>query len=271
MGFKTTFLISTLLGSTLLFTACGDSSSEATLNKKYSDLLANRFDSAIYANAKNIEDYRYLSSFNLLGAEASAEYVDIYGVVKTTSGKTAYTTMTFENRDGTNITFNMDKLKQIVSEFALVSVKVKEVPNVENLNKTFKNLTTTKKTEYYKDQVVVFDITAPKIDEEKGVAVFKTKSYVRSFEVPEGITSTYTPDASTKFDNFVVTNEIFVQISPTELTTFKNNPEMVYSKFITAVERNQTNIYSVNKVSVEPADQAQNFHDLQNLNSELVQ
>ena len=269
MGFKKTFLISTLLTSTFLFTACGDSS-EATMNQKYKDLIANRFESAIYANAKNPEDYRYISSFNVLGAEASVEYVDIYGVVKTNSGKTAYTTMTFENKEGENISFSMEKLKQIVSEFALVSIKIKEVPNVEKINKTFKDLTTTEKTEYYKDQVVVFDITAPKIDEEKGVAVFKTKSYVRSFEVPENITS-YTPDSSTKYDNFVVTNEIFVQISPTELNTFKNSPEMVYSKFITAVERNQTHIYSVNKTSVEPADQAQNFQNLQNLNTELVQ
>ena len=46
---------------------------------------------------------------------------------------------------------------------------------------------------------------------------------------------------------------------------------MIYSKFIAAVERNQTNIYSVNKVSVEPADQAQHFQDLQNLNTELIQ
>lgn len=270
MGFKKTFLISTLLTSTFLFTACGDSS-EATMNQKYIDLITNRFDYAIYANAKNPEDYRHISSFNVLGAEASVEYVDIYGVVKTNSGRTAYTTMTFENPEGENISFSMDKLKQIVSEFALVSIKIKEVPNVEKINKTFRNLTTTEKTEYYKDQVVVFDITAPKIDEEKGVAVFKTKSYVRSFEVPEGITSAYTPDSSTKFDNFVVTNEIFVQISPTELNTFKNSPEMIYSKFIAAVERNQTNIYSVNKVSVEPADQAQHFQDLQNLNTELIQ
>ena len=270
MGFKKTFLISTLLTSTFLFTACGDAK-EASLNQKYMDLISNRFDYAIYANARNPEDYKSLSSFQLLGAEASIEYIDIYGVTKTTSGKTAYTTLTFENRDGANITFSMDKLKQIVSEYALVSLKIKEVPNVEQINKTFKNITDTEKPEYYKDQVVVFDISAPKIDEEKGVAVFRTKTYVRSFEVPDDITSAYKPDSLTKYDNFVVTNEIFVQVSPTELNTYKNNPEMIYAKFVAAVERNQTNVYSVNKISVEPADQTQNYYDLQNLNTELVQ
>lgn len=269
MNKRKLLLFSSLLSIAVLASGC--SSSQADLEYVIKQKL-DKADIGIFQNYNGINkpvfgDFTFLSAS--LESDSSYNELNVYGISKLSTGKVAYTNLEFALPNNYHIDkLTYDSINQIVSTYALSAVKVHEVNNHLALNDTIDYLTKADKQNYYKESVMLYDISLPEIDELRGVAVFYTKSYVSTFKIPENITSDFVPsNENTIYDKYSVTNKIFVRLSPSEIQYLKQNPQLIYDRFTQAVEKHQDDLYSINNLEIERLDNEKYFHQ-KNINSE---
>ena len=193
---------------------------------------------------------QYVSEYRIIGAETEDDNINIYGLSKFQDGNVAYTDATYYIPDVEINALTLSAIENIVSNHSIQSLSMHKVSNNISLNDAI-DFHTEVTEGFYKQSAVLLSISSPQINDLKNIATFTTKTYVKSFEIPKNISSSFKLDEITKYQNFVVTNKITLRLNSSEIESIKENPSKVYDMFVDYVNKHQTDLYNIEEKNVD--------------------
>lgn len=227
-----------IISSTMFITGCSNPT-QNNINNLVKDSLNTFLDN------NSVKEYR------ILGAENTKTRLNVYGLAKYESGSVAYTNATYnlpENYVPKKLT--LESIEKIVTEHNIESLYIQEVPNHIALNDAIDYHTSVSQG-FHKQNAMLLSISAPTISELKGIATFTTKTYVKTFEIPKDIDASFKPENVTDFEEYFVTSKITIRLNASEIENLKQNPNLVYEKFVEYVNNHQSDLYSISEQQIE--------------------
>ena len=208
--------------------------------------------------------------FSFLGANINSNGqtfdIDINGIATDSSKVKAYTTL---NYTVNNFNYKLDEksdkyknnaqlinmLADVVKNEILADYSMLKVDDVKTLNTTTAKVTNSNLDEKYKCQGnFLYAVNNLNFNEQEQFASFSTKElikYAKSEVNYWAFTENgpiYTIDADRK--TFYVDQNIYVELTPEEISQAKNNSAIVFNKFAEYVNSNQTEKYVVEQTEM---------------------
>lgn len=195
--------------------------------------------------------------------------VDVNGVAKYNNGKEqAYVKMSYTldgqslyevNKDDRSAILNL--ISQVMSTQEMKAFDYASLNSIKAINSIVRNTAESPLDEFNYRHGIVFSLGKIQFDEDKDRVCFEMKTHVkyeRPYTVMQpimvGNTLTMMPITHYENEEFIHTNNVYLNVSKEEMAEIKADNKLIFDKFVDVVKKEEIDKYVINSVEVDKLD-----------------